>query len=192
MDGFEQLGQFARDDDAARCAEGDAHVGKAVGNSVWRLKKNQCKRIGGKPRELAPALAGALRQETVEQKMWRGEPGYRQCRDRRIGARNRRHRMARGARGGDQLRAGVGNRRRAGIAHERHRFALREQRQDLRHGALLVVLVQRGEFRRDAKVVEQFHRDPRVFSGDDRDAFQYIECPQTDVAQISNRGGDYI
>ena len=91
-----------------------------------------------------------------------------------------------------QLEARIGNERRAGVGHQRDRLARGEPRQELRPRRRGVVLVVGRQRRRDAVVVEQLPRDPRVLAGDQVGRGEGLQRPQRDVAQVADRGGDEV
>ena len=65
-----------------------------------------------------------------------------------------------------QLVAGIGNQRRAGVRHQRHRLAVRQPGEQLRPRLGRVMLVIGRERRRDAVALGQLARDACVLAGD--------------------------
>lgn len=54
------------------------------------------------------------------------------------------------------------------------------------------MFVQRNQPIVNSVMVQQSRRNTRILRDHGIDALQYIECPQTDVTQVTNWGGDYI
>ena len=192
MHRFKELGEFACDHDAPRRPQELAQIGERRVDAMRRLVEHQRPADRAQRLDHAPPLARALRQKSLEQEPRIGETGGGQRRREGACPRDRNDAMTRRARSRHQLRPRIGYRRRARIAHQRHGFSLREQTQQARNDALLVMRVQRSERRRDLVMAKQSRRHPRILSRHQRDAPQHVECAQRDVAQIPNRGGNYI
>jgi len=86
--------------------------------------------------------------------------------------------------------AGVRDPRRAGVGHQRYARTLLHFFHQFRGTRHLVMLVITGCPGRDAVVIQQFLRLPRIFTGDHVDFFEHAYGTQSDVLQIADRGGD--
>ena len=186
-----QLGEFAADRGLPRP--------KTLGQRVQRASdarpafvQDERRRDARQFRDAGPARAVLRRQEALEE-----EPVGRQAGDgergkRRRWAWHRAHGQSGFADGANELETRIGNQRRAGVGHERDRFAGGEPRQELRPRRHGVVLVVRRQRRRDAVVVEQLPGHPRVLAGDHVGRREGLQRPQRDVAQVADRGGDEV
>ena len=96
------------------------------------------------------------------------------------------------SRGGDGRgwRAGIGKRRRPGVAYQRQALAFLKEIQQLACGGALVVLVQGHGAGVDAVAREQRARGARVLAGDDIGLAQRFERARAGVGQIADRRGD--
>jgi hypothetical protein len=119
------------------------------------------------------------------------------------GRRQRRHRRARAGDGNDaqprfqhclhQQRSGIADRGRSGIADESHALSLPQQRDHFFRRNALVMLVHRHQpVRTDTVVRQEVRGVARVLRRDRIRRAQYFQRAQGDIAQIPNRGGNYI
>ncbi len=139
----------------------------------------------GEPR--APRLL-PRRQESFEEEPVGRQARARDRRHHRGGARHGSHHVAGGLRLPHQLEAGIGDQRRAGVGHERHRVAGIEPRQQLRPCRGGVVVVIGDERRVQAIAVEQPVGHASVLAGHHVDAGQDFERTQRHVPKIADRG----
>ena len=121
-----------------------------------------------------------------------GSPATAKRRKRRRRAGHGVHRETGLAGGADQLEARIGNQRRAGVRHECDRFAGGHPRQELGPRRRGIVLVVGGQRRRDAVMVEQLPRHPRILAGNHVSRSEGLQRPERDVAQVADRGGDEV
>jgi hypothetical protein len=79
-----------------------------------------------------------------------------------------------------------------GIADQRHRFAVDQQAGHPLRSTALIVFVHGHQLAGNAVTVQQADRDPGVLGGNDIHRFQHLQRAQGDVAEITDRRGDYI
>jgi hypothetical protein len=88
--------------------------------------------------------------------------------------------------------ARVRQERRAGIAHQSHDLARLELAQKTGDTLLFVVLVQRDQFPRDTDRCQQRSGSPRIFRRDQIRALQCRARARREIAEIADRGRDYL
>ncbi len=130
-------------------------------------------------------------QEAEEQEAVGRQAGDAQGGDRGARSGNGANLVSRGAGVADELVAGVGNQRRAGVADQCDRFAAeaRDDRRPVRVGAVIVVPAHR-HFRADVR--EQLAGDAGVLGEDSLGAPKHIRGSRRKVAEIPDRSGDDI
>src|SRR5579859_6204182 len=113
-EGLVHLRELARDDDArVRRERGD--VGEKVAGPVRALVDDDGPALRDETLEERAALTGLLRDEAEEGERARRQSGRDERRDGRVRSGDRRHRVARGDRRGDERLAGIGERGRARV-----------------------------------------------------------------------------
>src|SRR6185436_8528247 len=120
---FEALRQLATDGSIAFCAEYSRHVAQHFRETMRRFVEDQRAFITSELREALAARRGFRRQKAFENEAIGRQAGDRQGGNRCARAWNCNHRDACTARGGDQVEARIAHQRRAGVAHQRDRFA---------------------------------------------------------------------
>ena len=191
-DGFEFLGELARDDELALAAEHVGQRGRRGGDPMRCLVDQQrARQRGGRGEQLAARLC-VRRQKPEKEESVGNEPGRRNSGDRRIRAWNRHHRKTGVQHRTHQPGARVADGGRAGIADQRHAAARAQGIEDTRDPPFLVVLVQRQWPRGDAEVPQQHRGHPRVFGRHHVGAAEDVDAAQCDVAQITERRGNHI
>ena len=88
--------------------------------------------------------------------------------------------------------AGVAYTRHAGVAHHGDVVAAFEMHDQLSRAGKLIVLVIADGGLLDAVVVQQLHRLPGIFAGDEVHVLQGPQCAQRDVFQIADRCADEV
>jgi hypothetical protein len=100
------------------------------------------------------------------------------------------HREAGLKRGPNELVAGVGDERRAGVAHERDRPVLGEQRQYFRPRPRRIVVVIGFQWRGNVVALEEPPGDTRVLAVKGVGGAERFERPERHVGEIADGGGD--
>ena len=188
-----QLGQLARERDAAITAEGFREVAQGGAQLVRRLVKDHgALFVLQRVQMLAPRLF-VDGQESLEAPAPGRQAGGRERAHRGAAARDGddRHIMLRAQR--DQILARVGNRGRARVRHERAAFAREQLGEHLLAARAAVVLVVGDHgLAGQAARGQQLLRDAGVLCGDEIHRGQHLTRAGRQVAEVADRRGDQI
>jgi hypothetical protein len=189
---LEFLRELARDHEIPRAAQRLRERGDRRADPMRRLVDHQRARQRGDGCNRVAARLRARRKKTQEQELRGQQPGGGERGDQGARTWNRHHAQAGVAHRASETRAGIADRGRTGIAHQRDAAALAQQADQLLGAGGLVVLVQGDRAGRDAEVAQQNRRDARVLGGDHVHASEDIERAQAHVAQVTERSGNHI
>ena len=187
-----QLGEFAAQARLALSAQPGGEIGERCGNARAGFEQNQRRRDAGELGDAGAPRGFLRRQKSDEQELIGRQARDGQCRHHRRGAGQCRDLVTGVLRGADELIAGVGDQRRAGVGHQRDRRAFGQPAQQHRPRLRRIVLVIGRQRPGDAVAVEQLVRDAGILAGDQVGAGQRLQGAQRDVAEIADRGGDDV
>jgi hypothetical protein len=92
----------------------------------------------------------------------------------------------------DEHRSRIADAWRSRIGDKGDAFAVVEHPADPLSGLLLIVGVAGNQAFFDSVGVEQLQAVPGVFAGDGIHLPEYVQGPQGDIPQVSDRGGDHV
>ena len=192
---LEPLGQLARHGQQAGGSADLQQVGQRRGQPVRRFEHHHRRRQrapGAQPALARHGLGRRKAGEGIGGILVGGDAAAHQRGDHGAGTGHRHHREAGLAHRAHHARAGIADRRRAGVRHQRHALALGQALADgLRRGGF-VVPMRRHQRRADAPGVQQRAAGAGVFGGDHVGALQRMPGAQPQVAQIADRCGHHI
>ena len=192
--GLEQLGQFAREHRVALVAERPSPCRPALPRCGARIRRTPACAVPRASRVRRSRRAPRLRrQEAFEHEAVARQPGDAQRGDAGARARHRPHRDPGRARGAHQPEARIADQRRAGIGHQRQRFA-RQQARDQLAGQLRPRCVRAAPAAaaRAPKCASNW-RVWRVSSAQiAATAAQRVQRARRQVAEVADRRGDDV
>ncbi len=158
--------------------------------AIGRIEGDRWTRILGERSQQTPHLSRLARQVAEEREAGSPIPRHGERRGDCAGTRDRDHRVPRFPCRLDQRLAGVGERRRAGIADERD-VALFEGGHHARQAAALDWCPVADQRLADGVAREQPRRDPRVLRGNRAHLAQDAHCTRRNVLEVADRGGNH-
>ncbi len=189
QEGFEALGQFARQHGRPGRTEGGCQIGQGIDNAMAGLVENQGPWLAGQLRQAGPAGGRFWWQEAFKAKPVAGQPGRRQRSDGGAGAGDWMHGQAGVARRRHQPVTRIADQRRAGVADQGNRRTVAQPRQQGAGLGQFVVFVQGQHRRVDTVMVQQHARAAGVLAGNDIDLGQHRQRALGNIGQIADRRG---
>ena len=168
------------------CAEPIRQRGERAAEPLPAFEQDQRR---AQPGEFRDRLVARLRfggEEPGEQEPVARQARQHQREDRRSGTGNAVHRHPRRASIAHQPVAGVGDKRRARIAHQHHRLA-RHARDQRRARGIVAVVVVADQRALDADQVEEFASDARILARDEVGRSQRRPRTIAEVAEVADR-----